>query len=1202
MSVKLFEDFLAEHFISWAIRNVAAGFRYQFRSPSFENSVRLQQALQRVELSGGEVIRLSAGDTELTAVRCGAVKLIPVLHNDAPEQLGVGYTENFISYLRDEVAGQQGDFANTALFVIHNSLLDTLINSASDVGAEGGVYSPLQIKQALSDLIKNGEGFGSRALSDELLTYQFDLIVEDRSSMFGFEPLYKAVADDGRIDFEEIGLLPDAQIQRMDKDRKQIRKRLDDNRKLFETISEVVEHYPDQLSGHLPLMSDKFIKEHFPSDDLEKWKKLELSVILTEQDSNRKQELHIEGESSVSGRLASRVKSSRKSDQKNRHLLLTVSADRNDFDMVLEFSGDSIRQSELKLSQKGIQNQVAISGGSVRSYITVTGIIHEEPRFFTLALDRNKTSEKYKFNCLVVKEGWFNTKAFENSFLVNPRKAMVTLQSQETRLQLTGKSDQPVETLENSGDTLQANAFQEVDYTQLASEVDQINFSLQSGRAKLNFEVEGAAPSDTLQLPLLLDTSRIRYMMNAGLQGIYNRSKRRVYIENKETRLTDPQRALLSLESQLLESRCLYSDGENNDRYDIAGLSVIAPDLADSYERLFDYLENENTLPSLVSWDDAYCERVDAVVTAYLAYVRNVPLKQYLNQEARRVVQLGFVKAQLQVGHTLEEFAEFISPYHPLVLAYFRQLVAELSASDESEKSFESLPAVTLERLNPQGLLPFIYDACHGFSYVNADSTNNFWLRCVPYEESSYSYIVRLVRDKIGEFSAAFEPLFEWDTQAKARPTMTINSVNNHDNRELFLGIVEYIQRHHEDTFNIHVNIYDDAYGKTEFDRFSDMASYDQIKEIYGLNKGKLRDYADNVVDLLRTRLTYSKFIHKESEEQAYAHLTFFRNNQKVKVVDVNPLEKLSGVTCHGLISGEASASEQGNYLTGFGLRNTAYADSAATEIALILGRMIHPARESTVEYRDNSAIALAVNEAFREQLNRSYDSSVWTTIIDPKVTLDFFRHEQNMLLIHYSDQYTSSASYDAITVTRQTDLYKKMLSRDACKDTSKLDKDRLIEEFNAFNGEWLLKMLTDRKELRKEKKGILAAYKDVSCLLSGSDITWVPVSVAEMIRVAGNIGLKIDDSEFSRNVQGYRAGAISDDVLFVGFKDQQVYLLPLEVKAGKGYDAAKAVAQARELSRYLREDLLSDDTLAHRIYRSLFVRQALAQVDKYLL
>jgi DNA phosphorothioation-dependent restriction protein DptH len=158
------------------------------------------------------------------------------------------------------------------------------------------------------------------------------------------------------------------------------------------------------------------------------------------------------------------------------------------------------------------------------------------------------------------------------------------------------------------------------------------------------------------------------------------------------------------------------------------------------------------------------------------------------------------------------------------------------------------------------------------------------------------------------------------------------------------------------------------------------------------------------------------------------------------------------------------------------------------------------------------------------------------------------------------------------------------------------------INEFNAFNGDWLLKMMTCPATINKERKGVIGAYKFVTSLVHDSDITWVPLSVAEMIRVSGNIGLKMSDSEFSRNVQGYKKGAISDDVLLVGFKDQQMYLLPVEVKTGAVPNYNKAVQQSKELLRYLSEDLLGNETLAGKLYRSLFMRQVLMQVDKYRL
>ncbi|WP_146685593.1 hypothetical protein, partial [Escherichia coli] len=107
------------------------------------------------------------------------------------------------------------------------------------------------------------------------------------------------------------------------------------------------------------------------------------------------------------------------------------------------------------------------------------------------------------------------------------------------------------------------------------------------------------------------------------------------------------------------------------------------------------------------------------------------------------------------------------------------------------------------------------------------------------------------------------------------------------------------------------------------------------------------------------------------------------------------------------------------------------------------------------------------------------------------------------------------------------------------------------------------------------EKHGIIGAYKFVQSMLLQSDICWIPLSVAEMIRVSGNVGLRMKESDLSRHLQGYQKGAISDDVLFVGFKDNNLYLLPLEVKTGARPDYNHAGQQARELKRYLQQDIL---------------------------
>lgn len=1178
MSVKQFEEFLVTHFLDWSQESISAGFRYQFQSPNLTSSRKLYEAFVQVGRCEGAI---DVNGVALPYIRCGSVKLIPVIHGEGK---GGGYTENFISFLRDEVSDQQGNFNNSALFVIHNSMLDTLINSAEDLTIEGAVFDPSNIKESLKVLIDKADRAQGKEVSKILLDYQFDLIVEDKGSMFGFEPLYVAIAD-GHIRFNEIHLLNDPAILNMHGQPEQIRRRLDRNRELYDEITDVLEHYPDDLPDNLPDFSVAFIDRHFRSDDPEAWKQVTFDEYRKEQDSNREQQLIIVNENSATGKLVVRSKSDSKTAQKERHVLLVVEEGREDFDLLITLDGGRVHISEIRLKdlckEITVKNSLKIQGGSKNTRLWVTGATREKPRFFTLSLKRSKTSENFKFKCLVVKHNQFNTEAIENIFIINPAKRLVTLQTQDTSLDvaLDGVTDR-IAPLMEVGQSFKIGDQDVIDFEKISSEVDRIEFSVRNGDAVLTFDIEGAAATDVLTLPLIFDQVRGARLFTNGLVGVYNRSKRRIYIENKEVKGGGQSIELLDRESTLIDGSLLYLNnrtGENISLDDLVGIDV---DLGEAYKSLYAYYVRNKTLPSLCGWGEEYQALVKEVVLGYHRCLSSIEPKKYLEAVHQTL---------LQVGMMIFEGESHITPLHPLVLAYYLALTEQ--AINDASNSFRDLPKVTLQRLNPQGLLPFIYDAQHDFSYVKTHKENSFWLHCVRHQETNYSFVTKLVKDKISEFAEAFSSLFVRSKGHGARPVLIINSINNYKNKELFLGIVEHVIRQKEQIFDVHVNIYDDDLNECEFDIFSEMASYEKIKQRYGLNRGSAKEHADTIVDLLRTRVTYSKFTNSESDEQVYAHLTFFRNNQKIKVVDVNPDERLSGVSCHGLINGEASASEQGVYITGFGLKNVDYQGLLHVKIAALLGRMFRPAREAAVEYRDSSAIALAVDDKFKALLERSYRSSIWTTIIDPKVTLDFFKNNKDMLLIHYSDQYTSSASYDAITVTRQTDLYDQVLAK---------DDGGLIGEFNAFNGDWLLKMITDHPKIRKERKGILAAYKLISCLLANSDITWIPMSAAEMVRVSGNIGLNITESEFSRHLNGYKFGAISDDVLFVGFKDRSLYLLPLEVKTGTGYDAKKAIRQAQELSRYLTIDVLSGEGLARKLYRGLFVRQALMQIDKY--
>lgn len=1159
MSKKLYEDFLVEHFCQWATKGFEGESRFQFRSPDSDNSLKLYQAmLNKADTS----VELKTNDINQTlpAITFGKTTLIPVVHSESAQ----GLSENFISHLRDLVSAQVGLLKNCALLVIHNSYLDTLINSARDLGKSGEVWHPSTIKKSLSELISSISG--TDKVSQCLLDHRFKLIIEDGATMFGFTELYDAL-EDGVIQFSELGLFNDNTIVSWD-DTDQIDKRLSQNHQLYGNISEIVEKYPQELVeklGDLEL-SEKFVNTHFA--DGQNWEELDFGAIIKERRDNKENLLSFESEIVIDIDFIARE------NKKERHLIIQMPEGKTDFKIEASFVGGKIQKNELKLQHTKEEITLDVNNRSQkRSIAEISGTFNNQPLYFSVDFKREKPQERFKYRVLVIPQGAFYLDDLADSFLLVPRKQLITLQTNAGVLQIAEQGTPAKVTQSNQ--TFLVDQIQVVDFAQFANETDTLTFAVQSGSHVLNFEVDGAVSSDTLSLPLVLDTNLFNRLYNDNFNGLYNRAKEKVVIDGKDLNPKGMRKNLLNWEAKLQDERILATQTAGRPEVTLENIESAFPDLFVAYQSLFDYLDERKALISTCSWGTEFLGLANKVVECYLAQVDKLETKSLLSPQANMLVNIGIAEFDEQ---------EYITPLHPLTLAYFSQLVT--SASDENDNSFNTLPNATIKRLNAEGLLPFVWHATDGFAYNQAVPENRMWCKLVSNKKAALEYVRPLVRQKTSEFTKAFDVLFD----KGGKETVYINSINNGNNTALFLGLVDYLKKKSADEANrIHVNIYDKSLQRTYFDDFADAPSYDELKELAEL--GSEKDKADAIADMLKNRITYSKFkLNAQEPTFNYAHISFVRNDTTVEPVPVDVLTEKTGVACHGLLAGETAYQEQNMYFTTFGL-NKLDVDSTATLKLSSQFNSLAKAAWCGQKYETSNGLGLKVAGQLSELLEGVYENSVWTVIIDPKVTLEFFKGQKDAVLIHYSDNFTNSANYDAITVTKRRDLYDQVLSQGI---------KGLIDEFNAFNGEWLLKMITSNDNDRKEKKSIIGAYKYVNCLLHQSDITWVPMSVAEMLRVAGNIGLKMSDSDFSRYSQNIKSGAISDDVLFVGFKGSNMYLLPLEVKIGKKRTHGKGVQQAKELKRYLVENLFGRDDLAGHLYRGLFIRQVLMQVDKF--
>ncbi|WP_249364369.1 DNA phosphorothioation-dependent restriction protein DptH [Pseudoalteromonas ruthenica] len=1170
MSEKQFEEFLVTHFNQWAKNEIKVGFRYQFTCPDVKKGHKLYQAFIKESRS-----HINIKGVDLPTLKYGDVELIPV-HE------GENFTENYIAHLRDEVSALEGETKGTALLIIHNSLLDTLKNSTEDVAQPGAIWHPRQIKQLLHGLIDQKGDLAQ--ISECLLDFSFEEILADKATMFGFEKLYYAIAD-GDLCFEEIGMLKDEQLTTGTwDDIETIKERLELNSKLSDKLDFVTHHFPNELEDKLAAedFSEKFVKEHFPKDDVEKYKTtLDLGECLAEQDKNRIELLELESIKAPQVECITKTKTESGAGLRENHILVLLEAEQNAFELDLSFIKQKLRDSYCSVQHDNYEQKATVTIknlGGVRSRAIVTGCFNGKARYIAVQVKTDKPQETHKFKILVIRKEDFFEEGFKHNFLIEPdkNKQYITLQTDDNSLQIA--EDGSTATIQENEQCFSNQEFALVDFKKLASESDEVRFTVQGKETQLTFNVEGEVSTDSLSLPLLLDQGRFNHLFEDGYNGLFNRSKNKVQIDGKEIAPKAKRLTLLQYEAELVDSAILSK--KSNEQTQLHDIEGVYNELFLAYRDLFDYLQRTKTLISLAGWGDELRQLISKVVDAYQQEINQIPFNAPLSKAQKTLVNIGFAEFSEQ---------EYITPLHPLVLAYNLNLAQALAEDKVTNGSFKKLPTVTINRLTGQGLLPFVYDASHDFSYNHSEKENVFWSKLTPQQESSYDFVRSLVRDKVNKFSTAFKHLFV----AGNKTTLIINSVNNQQNKEVFLGLIDYIKLKRGKVTNIHVNLYDETESYCWFDKFADTASYDELKELCELNKGAAKTQADSIIDLLRTRLTYSKFTHDEgAKAQAYAHISFFKNNERVQATDVDVLQQKTGVACHGLMPGEAATNKNGRYYTAFGLNGINTSGIPQLELISKYSGLIKPARSQHEEYNPARSQALVVTEEFKTLLERSYENSIWTTIIDPKVTLEFFESQKNMVLIHYSDNYTNSVNYDAITVTKQTGLYNKVLES---------DDGGIIEEFNAFNGEWLLNLVTANDNERKEKRGIICAYKYVNCLLAKSDITWVPLSIAEIIRVAGNLGLNMADSDLSRLAQGFKKGVISDDILFVGFKDQQIILLPVEVKTGKRQTHSKGVKQAQELKCYF-ESLLGQQTLAGHLYRGLFMRQVMMQIDKYKL
>lgn len=1148
MSKPPFNTFLANRLIDWLEVRMQPGYRYRFYSDDADQLKAILAALRKFK--AGEIAFSGAS---LPYIAIGKQRLVFV--NDVEGVM----RENFISKLRDALSQPDAVFVNCALLILHQSRLDTLLNSAHNLATAGAPFDARDVEKRLIELCNVTS---KPKLFKALLAIQTKQIALENQSAFGYQGIYDTIASD-RVNFKSLNLFEDKDLSKFE-DSDKIKKRIEDNQKLYTEIDYNIKNFANELSDRLAKYSPEFIKEHLVDD----WENVSLQQLHKEIEKNKGETITYDGSVGITAEsYFMRDDSTTAVGKRAKNIIMFAEGDYAS--LLFKFKGDGLRTENFTvMDNKDLAEKMSLTYMPVTRQLDLQVPFDGKPLYFRVRLKTTKSSETHYFKLLIVRKGSFNFDGIKNYFLVKPKENELLLKVNS--FELIFDPTQTTKTYTLPADTEQVNVVEHpyLDIEQFYDAHDEVKLSITNGTDELTVSLENEKIEDTISIPLLFNTQRADRLFVNGMNAEYNQTKKKAILDNREFLLVGERVTFIEYEHMLIAHQAYRLSNGVFESY--AELSKIDENVASSYRDFLQYFQINKTTPSLCAWGDEVCALATTYVDRYLAYVSSIEQEKALSSDHKTMFEVGFVRHKGKV---------FFSPFSPLILAYILHLV------NRADSSYQDLFTVTLKRLNAKGLFPYLFINNDNYAHTKVVEEDPFWLEFVPNEENEFSYISKLTAEKIRELKEAFSSLFDFRKDAP----LILNSINNGRNEEIFEGIVEFYKKTFAVPVKMIVNLYDDKYEETAFDKFADTDSNTSIKIKYRLRV----DDADSIIDVMRTHITYSK--HLTKEDQSYCHLSFFKNNEKVKIRNLHVQNKQSGLVYEGLISGESSEKKGEYYYSGFGLKNVCDDGLTHLKLAKIFNAMQRPVYETGSPYVKEHAIALMISDNFKALLEKSYSSALWTVIIDPKVTLDFFDSYKDLILIHYSDQYSSSANYDAITVTAKSDLY-----------SSIVGSKEIISEFNAFNGEWLIKMITERETIRKEKNGIIAAYKYITAFLFSPEITWVPISVAEMIRVSGNIGLSMSDTDFTRYNESQtnyelKKGPISDDILLAGFCDDGVILYPVEVKSGSA-DMQKALTQAKALKSYLYDHLFSGDSMKSRLLKGLFIRQVFMQVEKYQL
>lgn len=662
------------------------------------------------------------------------------------------------------------------------------------------------------------------------------------------------------------------------------------------------------------------------------------------------------------------------------------------------------------------------------------------------------------------------------------------------------------------------------------------------------------------------------------------------------------------IHEKILHGKCKQIHGTEDLEIDAEEL-VLPLSLKQAYYDLLQSYKKSNTIPTLAYMSGDLKVAAENFLKEFNLLYELLEDGSYLSPEQENGLLLG----TLFVGRNDEEL--LLTPFHPLNLAYQLQLC--------KETKFENATDIVIDRLNSIYLLP--YTKHNKKIYKVSDQMYSMeWKYYAPVENRKYRgsrrYVPKLIEEKITEFISHFKYIFS-DINNK---TIRVNLINMGDCSDVFNGIAQYFIHAIGKTPDVdrlmkfELHIYSDG---RKANVFENIKEYSRLKAYLTASKLSFANgVAMNSLEGVLSK-NIECYFHKDTGKQyEYAHISFYEMESEITSESATMEQIETGISLGGIVSGVPSSKYGQKYRTGFG---TKYAKKTPViELATKYNSLVQVGNTGN-PYHSGTSISTQIDKLAEDKMEYIYNASNWVVFVDPKVDLDFFSEKEansELLIIHYSDQYTSSSGYDAITVTHKSKQYSKVIQeylKEKGISAELEDVAKIINLFNAINGDWLLRLVSSKKLIgankestfSREKISIVAAIKFMLAFLRHPDIVWIPISLEEMLRVSGGAGLSSADGILSYKNLGFEKGPTSDDLLFIGLNhvsDQiKIYLYPTEVKTGinandvikKAFQQVSATATGLQEAMNPEEDITN--TIMYKVNRNFLMQLLVTSCKK---